>query len=598
MRRSVAALLLGLLAPVAGCVDEPETHATPAAPAPAAADQAKSASSEPALVLPERPIPEDLLGAIAPVVEAPRVERAFCVQIRSVPSDEEARALMDQIRTETGLPVTSFEADLGDRGVWHRICVGAEPSEAKADARARSWTKPGGLLRPYMTVPEEGHAPYFIKPRPGLPGRLPTFAQARTLWRGVPDDARRVHLAERGADKEGFLAALTVKQPGGRTDVLLVDAGGRVLPLSGAPEAGCAACKALLEGGASVGRRVLSVADVGPWPGEEVLVAERVSGPAEGESSTVLSVVSAESDAAIRRAWVLLGSQRPGLTLIGEARPVEADGAAGAELALLRTELFTVDDRLCALRTRGQILQLTAADGGVEARELDESFAAAMAAAEQGGGAKVAAALVRAFDEIGDPAAASRICAAYLARGTHPEVSRLCIRRIGDLLDAGRLIEATNAAGRLAEASVAFRAAVAGPFYRAASRLQADGRLQTAPPPCSDSPLVERVSKKRLEHVINLARARLEQRLYLSDVVDAVFVTGARDFGPKTPVGELTGRWLERLREVLPARYAAIQALLLPPPAPKGSAQQAPPDRPADGIRIEVHDERSPGSGP
>ena len=152
-------------------------------------------------------------------------------------------------------------------------------------------------------------------------------------------------------------------------------------------------------------------------------------------------------------------------------------------------------------------------------------------------------------------------------------MARLCIGRLGSLAKGGRLIPATNAAGLLAEASESFRAAVAGPFFRVASRLDADGRLGVVAADCQGAPLVEGVSEKRLEHVIRLAEVRLGERLNLNDVADAVFVTGARDFGPGTPLGDLTARWLEQVRQALPARYAAIQALLLPPPRPQPQPQ-------------------------
>jgi hypothetical protein len=47
-----------------------------------------------------------------------------------------------------------------------------------------------------------------------------------------------------------------------------------------------------------------------------------------------------------------------------------------------------------------------------------------------------------------------------------------------------------------------------------------------------------------------------------------VLVTGARDFGPDSPVGTVTLAWLAKAKQSLPARAAAVEALLLPQASP------------------------------
>lgn len=569
------ALALAVVVGMAACRDEPEVPSDAGTSAPGA-PASPTAGTPQVPVLPEVPLPADPVAALHPYLPGENASTSWCVQIRSVPSREESDALRGRIEDDLGLATHAFEAEVKGRGTWYRICVGAEPSQAAAETKARAWTKRKGALRPYMTQAEDGQASYFIKERPGAPSRVPTKAQAKALLRGRPSKERPVFLAR--LDGGGFLAALTVELTEGASDALVVAPDGAVLPIAGEPAGDCAPCRAALTGEVPLLRRVLGVGDVGPWPGEELLLEERAPA-AEGRSTAILSVVSLDGDRALRRAAFLLGTHSPSLVVLGEARAVEADGEPGAELAILRRELPLIDDQLCALRLRAEIIDLD--ESG--ARRLDENYAAAMATAEQSGGARPVRHLVQAFDSLGDFDAASRACAAYLARGRDAQVARLCIGRIQRLTDERRLVHAANAAGLVAGASAPFRAAVAAPFFRVAARLDEDARLTATPADCQAAPLVTGVSQKRLEHVVRLAEVRLAERLNLADVADAVFVTGARDFGPKTPVGELTARWLEQVRTALPARYAAIQAALLPPPG----APAAPRDEPRPSLREE-----------
>jgi hypothetical protein len=114
-------------------------------------------------------------------------------------------------------------------------------------------------------------------------------------------------------------------------------------------------------------------------------------------------------------------------------------------------------------------------------------------------------------------------------------------------------------------------------LFTAMQALDADPRLTAAPWDCAAAPLVKDTVGKPVEELIGLARARLAERLSLSDVADAVFVTASRDFGTDTPVFSIAGRWLERLRVTQPARHAAIEAALLPPSSAPSNSPAADP---------------------
>ncbi|MCC7109071.1 MAG: hypothetical protein IT382_07280 [Deltaproteobacteria bacterium] len=151
----------------------------------------------------------------------------------------------------------------------------------------------------------------------------------------------------------------------------------------------------------------------------------------------------------------------------------------------------------------------------------------------------------------------------------------MCLDRVAGLLSARRAIDAVNAGALIAEGAPSLRAAVAGPLLDAVQALDADVRLSAAEPDCALDPLVPGLAALTVDEALKRAAARAAERVALGDLVDAVFVTGARDFGPDTPVGLVTVKWLERLKVSLPARYAAVEALLLPPaPAPTPAAPE------------------------
>lgn len=473
-----------------------------------------------------------------------------CAQVRSLRDRAEAEASAAAIRAATALPVEIAEKDLGERGVWYRLCVGDEPDEARLAAKATRWTAPDGVLAPFLDPPRSpDEARFFVLPRAGSAGRRPTEAQARAfLARSASGPAFSA-----GADDAPLLVGTATA--GDR--IVVVDAAGRSLRLDPASPPGCASCAVAEQQSPIVRRRVLGAGDVGPRPGDEILIEEET---AAGARFLAVVAVTDPPTTLRRTGAVLLAQAAADVVTRGEAFVVEADGDADQEIAIARVELRSLEGHLCSLTTHAEVWGADAEAARGLARVDTSSIV-------NGEGAGIVD-LITALDGAGDAAAASRICAEALHRRPGSLVGQLCLQRIRSLVAAGRLLDAVNAAGAIAERAPALRAAVAGPLFSAMQALDADPRLSAAPWNCASAPLVKGTDGKPVDEVIALARARLAERLSLSDVSDAVFVTASRDFGTDTPVFVIAGRWLERLRVTQPARHAGIEAALLPPPPP------------------------------
>jgi len=516
---------------------------------------------------PEEDLTVPLAGAADadPVIAVmPRLPRrtGACAQVRSLASAEEAQASADAIAKATGFPVEVASKDLGPKGIWHRVCVGDEESPARLTARATRWTAPDGVLAPFLDPPRTPDEPRFhVLPKESVEGRKPSVPQARAfLMRSPAGPAWLVGDADHpllvGA---GPSSSKTMR-------LVAVDDGGALIPLDPQPPPGCASCAVAEQQSPIVGRRPLGAGDVLPTPGIELLVEEETA-----SGSRFLAVVTVATDGAgtrLRRSGaVLLATAAADVILRGEAQVVEADGDDDREIAVTRVELRTLGGQLCALDTRAELW-----GAGVDvARGLSRiELRTILERADQ---ASVDAALVdhvTALDGAGDATAASRACAEALAERPGSLITQLCLQRVRGLVADGRLIDAVNAAGALAERAPTLRAAVAGPLYSAMTALDKDPRLSAAPYDCAAAPLVKGIAGLEVDAIVKLARARLQERLSLSDVADAVFVTASRDFGSDTPVLAIASRWMERLRATQPARHAAIEAALLPAPAPSG----------------------------
>lgn len=477
----------------------------------------------------------------------PRAGR--CAQVKSLKDQAEADTIAEAMRKQAGVPVEVLRADLGERGVWWRVCAGDEDSDARVVARATRWTGPGGELEPFLDAPVAGQPRFFVLERARAEPRRPTVEAARAVAAQRAPGASVVVCG--GPALERLVLATTAPAAGGGTEVLAVDAKGARVPLSSAPAPGCASCEVSLKDGRVQGRRVVAADDLAPMAGDELVIEEWTE-----RGARLLTVLAVKDSGLVRAAGLLLGAERPGFVVRGEAQVVEADADAQRELVLATTELRIQGDAGCALERHAELFDVT--DAGVvrvDPMQLPPEPADALINA------------VTAIDGAGDALLASRTCAAHLARDPRAALAQVCLDRVPALLAARRAVDAVNAGALIAEGAPSLRAAVAGPLLDAVSALDADARLTAAEPDCARDALVTGVAALAPEDAIARAAVRAEQRVALGALVDAVFVTGARDFGADTPVGLVTVKWLERMKVSLPARYAAVEALLVPQPA-------------------------------
>ncbi|MBI1947206.1 MAG: hypothetical protein HYS27_16040 [Deltaproteobacteria bacterium] len=533
--RALAACLTALLAVTTACRDADQPAAVVAADAslPLAAP---------------RPVEGDPIAAALAAVP-PRTGR--CAQVRSLKEAAEAETVAEAMRKQLALPVEVQRADLGERGVWWRLCVGDEDSDARMVARATRWTGPGGELEPFLDAPVPGLPRFFVLERARTEPRRPAEPAARAVAaHRLPDAA--VHLFG-GPTADRLLVATTAPTSSGATDVLVVDAKGARLPLRPGAAPGCASCELSLRDGKVTARRAVAADDLAPHAGEELVLEEDT-----GRGARLLTVVAQHDGALARVAGLLLGAERPGFVVRGTAEVVEADADPQREVVLATTELRVQGDAGCALERHAELFDVT--EGGmvrVDPLRLPPEPADALINA------------VTALDGAGDTLLASRVCAAHLARDARAALAQVCLDRVAALLAARRPIDAVNAGALIAEGAPSLRAAVAGPLLDAVGGLDKDVRLSAIEPDCAKDPLVPALAALTVDDAMAKAAARAAERVSLGALVDAVFVTGARDFGADTPVGLVTVKWLERLKVSLPARYAAVEALLLPPaPAP------------------------------
>jgi hypothetical protein len=482
-----------------------------------------------------------------------------CAQVRSLRDAAEAQQSAAAIRAATALPVEIVEKTLADRGVWFRVCVGDEPDEARLVARATRWTASDGVLAPFLDPPRSSdEARFLVLTRAGREPRRPSDAQARAFLARSP---RGVALYAGPLD-----APLLVGTASAGDRIVVVDERGDALRLDPTAPPGCAACVIAEQQSPTVRRRLLATGDVMPAPGDEIVIEEETA----AGTRFLIVVAAAGAPPTLRRTGaVLLAQASSDVVSRGEAFVVEADGDAEREIAIAHLELRSLDGNLCSLTSHAELWGASAETSRGLARIEVQSLLAGESASVVD--------LITALDGAGDPEAASRACAAALHGRPGSHVGQLCLQRIRSLVAAGRPVDAVNAAGTIAERAPALRAAVAGPLFTAMQALDADPRLTAAPWDCAAAPLVKDTVGKPVEELIGLARARLAERLSLSDVADAVFVTASRDFGTDTPVFSIAGRWLERLRVTQPARHAAIEAALLPPSSAPSNSPAADP---------------------
>ncbi|MCC7070903.1 MAG: hypothetical protein IT383_06250 [Deltaproteobacteria bacterium] len=486
---------------------------------------------------------------LALVLAALPARAGRCAQVKSIKDQGEAEAVAEGMRKQAGIPVEVLRADLGERGVWWRLCAGDEDSDARLVARATRWTGPGGELEPFLDAPVPGQPRFFVLERARAEPRRPSLEAARAVAERRAPEAPALLFG--GPAQERLALATNALTTDGATEVLAVDATGARLLLTSAPAPGCASCAVSLKDGRVRARGVIAADDLAPAPGDELVIEESTD-----RGARLLTVVAPSNGGLVRVAGLLLGAERPGFLVRGEARVMEADADAQREVVLATTELRMQGDAGCALERHAELFDVGAAGMvRVDPLHLPAEPADALINA------------VTAIDGAGDALLASRTCAAHLARDAKAALAQVCLDRVPALLAARRPVDAVNAGALLAEGAPTLRAAVAGPLLDAVTALDSDPRLSAAEPDCARDPLVAALASLPPEEAFARAAARAAERVSLGALVDAVFVTGARDFGADTPVGLVAVKWLERMRVSLPARYAAVEALLLPPPA-------------------------------
>jgi hypothetical protein len=537
-----AAVIVGGLLPAAlGCPSS--SSSTPSSP------EATPTTSTPAFGADGPVVPlegEALRDPVGVVVGRLQLGPRMCARVRSLRQRDEAEAAAATIRAATALPVEVIEKDLGDKGIWYRVCVGDEADEARLTTKATRWVAADGILAPYLDPPRSpDEARFTVLPLPSAAARRPSDAQAKAL------------LARSHSGAAAFLVGpvetpVLVSTTAAGDRLVAIDHQGAPLLLDSAPSPGCASCALVMTESPIVARRVLGAGDVFGGPDDELLIEEETQ-----RGARCLSVLEVERTRLRRMGGVVLAHSGADVVTRAAAAVVEADGDDRREIVVTRLELRSRQGDLCSLSTSVEIWGARAEEAGLD--RLPSTFA--RPPGDDGAGVLD---LVTALDQGGDPAMASLVCADALRDRPQGHVGQLCFSRIRTLTAAGRAIDAVNAAGAIAERAPTLRAAVAGPLFSAMQALDGDPRLSTATWDCEATPLVKGAATMPVDEVLALARARLAERLSLSDVHDAVFVTASRDFGTETPVFAIAARWLERLRVTQPARHAAIEAALLP----------------------------------
>jgi len=491
--------------------------------------------------------------------------RAFCIQVKSVNARDEAARLVERLSRDLSLSAHVFEADLGDKGTWFRVCAGAFPDEESAHQKAKEWTAEGGALRPFMDDVQPGQAAYFVKERPttGKDALPPAISRALESVPGVPV---RVRVQETPA---GEIFAVDAHDGEHARTSLFDDQGAELAIAADTGALACAPCATAI-GKLGVARLTLHAS--GPLTrdaGDELLVDETLA-----DGSMLLTVLRTDVRPLVRAASFWLGkpdaARRRGIRAV----LVDLDGGPTKEVALVREDLALAGDDLCAIERRVDVFLVERADDRGALVRVDASVSDPKKPLPR-------VRLVEIEDALGDTESASVGCGRAAAQGDSGAITR-CQARVLSLRANGQLVDAVSAAGLLSEASSKVRPLIALGLLDAARALDASTQKTVVVDDCAAAPLVRGFvssldgplqgfvfgedddgAHKALRAARTAARARHD----LGELHDAVFVTARRDFGPEAPFGALAERWLAELKAVLPARAAAIEALLVAPPS-------------------------------
>jgi len=497
---------------------------------------------------------------------------AWCIQFRSLSDRDEATRVKATLERELDLSTHIFEADLGEKGRWFRICTGAFGDEATATATATVWTAENGKLRPYMDDVLPGQAAFLIKERPttGRDVLPPAVSRALESLSGVPVRAR----IEKSPARTLFIIDLI--DDGHARSAILDDQGSAVLLAPDVSGLSCAPCAAALTRHPLSRLRVHTSGELSRTVGTELIVTETLK-----DGSEILSVLLTDRVPLVRLAAVWLGPSDGARLRALDAHVVDLDGGPTREIALVREDLTIDGERLCAFERRVDVY-----------RQTEKGLVRVDASTHDPTKPLPRVKLVEIEDAFGDVRTASIGCGRAAANGDIGAVAS-CQARVMALRSQGLLVEAVNAAALLAEASSKVRPLVALALLDAARALDGAPEKAVVSEDCTEAPLIADFGARLaggtllgfavaaddgVHAALKDARAAARARIDLGELHDAVFVTARRDFGPETPFGAFAESWLTRIREVLPARAAAIEALLIAPKSvvPDGARKATP----------------------
>ncbi|MFZ9889374.1 MAG: SPOR domain-containing protein, partial [Myxococcota bacterium] len=153
----------------------------------------------------------------------------FCVQVRSVEERAEAERVAQAIHEKLAEDVVLLAKDLGERGVWWRVCVGTAATEEEARRAGEHWTASTGPLAPFLVEASPGQARFLVLSREGRPRHRPTLAMAETLLRARSRSERPPVLFVVAGSLYGGVAF--GNEDGTGAGVVIVDGDGAIRPV-------------------------------------------------------------------------------------------------------------------------------------------------------------------------------------------------------------------------------------------------------------------------------------------------------------------------------------------------------------------------------
>jgi hypothetical protein len=479
----------------------------------------------------------------------------FCVQIRSVDNEKEALALKNNIQEQLSVPVHILTADLKKKGTWHRICVGNAATEEEATILANGWSKPNGPLIPFMEKAQKGEATFFVKPIGQLaPVFMPQKTQNDRLLQVSPSMERPVFFARAAHVDQWIGVAHSKPDASGRCQLVTTDSEGKSLELVGSKGPGCAACENVLNKQKVLCRQVIGAGDVGPWPGDELLILEKT----EHNESILVVLAQGMKNTLERRAAFWHSSFSDDLYLTTDASIEKLSAGAPGVLSLFRSEASLVDGHVCSMKQYGEFWLIF--DHERFALQDKKNWVLHEHDA-------MIPKIVEYLDSRKLFRQASQICADAVRLVETDDVSSFCLERVRTLVAIGYQRAAINGLALLSLASK--------PLALSHTRLLADlivsagqrMRFDVDQSNCIKNPLVKRSEAKHVEQSIGLAASRLDlgaksEAFGPDQISDALFVSGFTYLEQHPEALAVIKKWYTHLGQMAPARTSQVEARL------------------------------------